>query len=260
MICEEAKKEEIPLINEVVILNLPRCVDRKDHCIRQLIERGTPPNKIQVWKAKDDMDYEKTHHVCEAAIADGFPHFGDFLERGLQNRHPIAIVAQAWNYLRVFREYSQNDKTIVFLHDDWYFKKPYDFEYVAGIVRYGMNLDDNLKCISLWFNRQHDMVVNGIPSEKLVLPEKLLARGFVSKCHDVAMVLTPSGAETIMNLWINQFLLPLESFFSSLTVTSMPGFYTSVKHLVRGSGFPSTIFHKDAQGPIRKAETTADYS
>ena len=139
MICEEAKKEEIPLINEVVILNLPRCVDRKDHCIRQLIERGTPPNKIQVWKAKDDMDYEKTRHVCEAAIADGFPHFGDFLERGLQNRHPIAIVAQAWNYLRVFREYSQNDKTIVLLHDDWYFKKPYDFEYVAGIVRYGMN-------------------------------------------------------------------------------------------------------------------------
>ena len=81
------------MIDEVVILNLPRCVDRKDHCIRKLIESGTPPNKIQVWEAKDDMGYEKTRQVCEAAIADGFPHFGDFLERRLQNRHPIACTA-----------------------------------------------------------------------------------------------------------------------------------------------------------------------
>ena len=242
------------MIDEVVILNLPRCADRKDYCVSKLIERGTPPNKIRVWEAKDDMDYEKTSQVCEAAITDGFPHLGELLDRGKHNSRPIAIVAQSWNYLRMFREYSQSDKTIVFLHDDWYFKKPYDFEYVEGIVKYGMNLDDNLKYISLWYSNKDDRVVDGIP------PEKLLARGFVGFCHDVAMVLTPAGAETIMNLWINQFSLPLESFFYSLISTSMPGFYTSVKHLVRGSGFPSTIFHKDAQGPIRKVKTTADYS
>ena len=98
------------MIDEVVILNLPRCTDRKDHCISKLIERGTPPNKIRVWKAKDDIDYEKTRYVCEAAIADGFPHFGELLERGLQNRRPIAIITQAWNNLRMLREYFQSDK------------------------------------------------------------------------------------------------------------------------------------------------------
>ena len=242
------------MIDEVVILNLPRCPDRKDHCINKLIERGTPPNKIRIWEAKDDIDYEKSRHVCEAAITDGFPHFGELLERGLQNRRPIAIITQAWNNLRMLREYSQSDKTIVFLQDDWYFREPCDFEYVNYIVRYGMNLDDNLKYISLWYNNKDNRVIDGI------LPEKLLVHGFVGLCHDVAMVLTPSGAETIMDLWINQFSLPLESLFYSLTSTSMLGFYTSVKHLVRCSGISSTIYRKDAQGPIRKVKATADSS
>ena len=242
------------MIDEVVILNLPRCTDRKDYCVSKLIERGTPPNKIRVWEAKDDMDYEKTRQVCEAAIADGFSHFGELLDRGKHNLRPIAIITQAWNNLRMFREYSQSDKTIVFLQDDWHFREPHEFGDVEDIVRYSMNLDANLKYISLWYSNKDDRVVDGIP------PEKLLTRGFVGFCHDVAMVLTPAGAETIMNLWINQFSLPLESFFYSLISTAMPGFYTSVQHLVKSSGMDSTIRREDAQGLIRKVKTTADYS
>ena len=246
------------MIDEVVILNLPRSVDRKDYCIGKLMERGTPANKIRVWAAKDDRDYEKTRDVCEAASADGFSIFAELLESGVHNRRPIAIITQGWNNLRVLREYSQSDKTVVFLQDDWYFRESYDFGYINEIVRYGMSLDDDLKYISLWYGKDADGIPNNIPSEKLIFPEKLLARGFVGSCHDVAMVLTPSGAKVIMELWLTQFSLPLESLFLALATTSLPGFYTSVKHLVRCSGFPSTIFREDNQGSIRGIDTTRD--
>ena len=64
-----------------------------------------------------------------------------------------------------------------------------------------------------------------------------------------------------MNLWINQFLLPLESFFSSLTVHFNAGFLYIREAFSKRLGIPE---HNISQGlcraPIRKAETTADYS
>ena len=64
------------MIDAVVILNLPRCTDRKDHCISKLIKRGTPLGKVRVSEAKADPNYEKIYQACEAAIADGFSEFG----------------------------------------------------------------------------------------------------------------------------------------------------------------------------------------
>ena len=75
------------MIDNVYILNLPREIKRRYVTEGGLLAKGVPLSKINVWEANDDRDYEKTRHVCEAAIADGFPEFQVHLDNGWHNHY-----------------------------------------------------------------------------------------------------------------------------------------------------------------------------
>lgn len=136
------------MIDNVYILNLPREIKRCYVTEGGLLAKGVPLSKINVWVANDDRDYEKTRHVCEAAIADGFPEFQVHLDNGWHNNYNIGLLTQTWNYCRFFRYLADIDETVLLIHDEM--KLGMEFDHLVGMTAELQVRDPHFMYLTLW--------------------------------------------------------------------------------------------------------------
>ena len=220
------------MLDECVVLNLPRSKKRRELCIKNLKEAGVPHEKIRIWVAHDHWNFESVPEVCESAIKDGFPLFSKLVKK---HKDFLGEITQAWNNMRWLREIANNEKTIVFLQDDWYIT---NFEKLNRLVGFAFNIDPFFQYIGLYYSHKHR--VN--PHVHPVLDGTQLLHGLMGFCQDVGMIITPDGAKTILNLW--EHISTLEVFFVFLMENCPPHFYTSAESYVKCIGLPSVFQRK----------------
>ena len=209
---------------DIYILNLPRVTHRLTLCRQELYARGIPIEKIHTWVANDDRDYEKTHQVCEAAIADGFPKYQSFLDRGEHNRQNIAIFTQSWNYCRFFRHLKDEQKPALLIHDDMRLIQRVPVELYGDlnkIVDFLQNQDEIFYFLALWpwYKEAGDVV----------LENPHILRGIYRSGADLAQVITPQGAELLLSRFEGYYPPRLESFLEH-DLNQTVGFYTMGRH------------------------------
>ena len=116
-------------INEVLVLNLESRPDRKWAAIGALDLAYTPLERVRIWNAVPASDFENIEQIGEAAAADGFPWFVEYVKTRSFIKHPM-IVAQAWSYCQMLRHLVVQDLTGLILYDDRYIL---DFEQLSAI-------------------------------------------------------------------------------------------------------------------------------
>ena len=177
---------------DIYILNLPRDTHRLTLCHKELCARGIPAEKIHTWVANDDRDYEKTRQVCEAAIADGFPKYQSFLDRGEHNKRNIAIFTQSWNYCRFFRHLIEIQKDAVLIHDDMKFSPRMTYASLNEVIDFLHNRDEPFYFLTLR--------VFNTDSERIEVPENPdITYGIYNSSSDTAQVITLEGAEFLLS-------------------------------------------------------------
>lgn len=226
------------MLDECVVLNLPRSRKRRKLCIKNLKEAGVPHEKIRIWVAHDHKHFESVPEVCESAIKDGFPLFSKLVKK---HKDFLGEITQTWNNMRWLREIANNEKTIVFLQDDWYLT---NFEKLNRLVDFAFNIDPFFEYIGLYYNWKHR--IN--PHVRPVLDGTQLLHGIMGFCQDVGMIITPDGAKNILNLW--EHISTLEVFFVSLMENCPPHFYTSAKSYVKCTGLPSVFLRERRESTV----------
>lgn len=224
-------------------------------CQGALRAKGVPLSKIHIWRANDDQDYEKTRHVCEAAIADGFPEFQVRLDNGQHNVGNIAHLTQSWNYCRFFRHLIDEQKTALLTHDDAMFGPEMTYEVLNEMVNCLQNRDEVFRYFTLWM-RWLDSEERSDPKP---IPENPhVTRGIYIKGCDIAQVITPQGAEFLLAKFEGYHLGVLEDLIFT-ELKHRVGFYTlideepfSTQKLIRKSMIRADV------GFIRPIESTKD--
>ena len=124
-------------IDEVLVLNLENRPDRKWAALGALELAYTPLDRIRIWNAVPASDFETVEQIGEAAVADGFPWFMEYIQiRNLaKSKYPM-VVAQAWSYCQMLRHLADNDLSGVILYDDRYIL---DFEQLSAIYYWLVN-------------------------------------------------------------------------------------------------------------------------
>ena len=241
---------------DIYILNLPRSTHRLTLCREELCARGIPIEKIHTWVANDDWNYEKTRQVCEAAIADGFPKYQSFLDKGQHNKEGIAIFTQSWNYCRFFRHLIETQKDAVLIHDDMKFDLGMTYESLNEVTDFLHSRDELFYFLSLRidqkihtkltreFGTEHRFVFNGVHRN--------------NRSPDTAFVITPQGAELLLSEFEGRFPPRLEVWI--LNFNQHVGFYSvNVSGIMCHKFIHGTdIFTDDYSDFARPLETTAD--
>ena len=204
---------------DIYILNLPRDTHRFDLCYKDLCAKGVPTEKIHTWVANDDRDYEKTREVCEAAIADGFSEFQRFLDRDQHNKYNIAIFTQSWNYCRFFRHLIDEQKTALLIHDDVMLGDEMTYQVLNEMVECLHNRDEIFRYFTLWRFWGKERFDPKPISENLCI-----AQGVCTSGSDMAQVITPLGAEFLLENFAGHFPPQLENLINDLN--QVVGFYT----------------------------------
>ena len=247
---------------DIYILNVPREVKRRYVTEGALRAKGVPSSKINVWKANDDIDYEKTRQVCEAAIADGFPEFQVRLDNGQHNKKGIVHVTQSWNYCRFFRHLMDKQKTALLIHDDVMFGEKMTYSVLNEMVGCLHNRDEIFRYWTLWirwFESKENINPKPIPENSNI------TRGIYNKGCDMAQVITPTGAEFLLSKFEGYFLGVLEELIF-YQLKHQVGFYTLIDEepfgcnkLTRESTIRSSEGYKRSpEGFIRPIEETKD--
>ena len=242
---------------DIYILNLPRATHRFESCSKELRAREIPVESIHTWVANDDMDYEKTREVCEAAIADGFPKYQSFLDKGQQNACNIAHLTQSWNWCRFFRHLIEAQKTALFIQDDVMLGPEMTYQVLNEMVdclhdRNGIFLYFTLWI--RWFNSRASI------NPKPLMENPHITRGIYSKGCDMAQVITPQGAAFLLSKFEGYFYPVLEDLvFEELK--HRDGFYTLIDEApfsCRKWTRASTIRLEGIDGFVRPIDTTKD--
>ena len=244
---------------DIYILNLPREMKRRYMTEGALRAKGVPPSKIHIWEANDDKNYEKTREVCDAAIADGFPQYQSFLDKGQHNACNIAHLTQSWNWCRFFRHLIDEQKTAMLIQDDVMLGDQMTYQALNEMVECLSDQDKIFYYFTLWirwFGRRKKF------NPKLVPENPHIIQGIYSKGCDMAQVITPEGAELLLSRFEGYFYPVLEDLiFDNLDLKHHAGFYAlsdeepfSCQKMTR----ESTIRLEGVNGFVRPIDTTKD--
>ena len=110
-------------------MNLESRPDRKWAAIGALDLAYTPLERVRIWNAVPASDFENIEQIGEAAAADGFPWFREYVRTRNFIGHPM-IVAQAWSYCQMLRHLAEHNLTGLILYDDRYIL---DFEQLSSV-------------------------------------------------------------------------------------------------------------------------------
>ena len=178
---------------DVYIMNIQAEQKRRYMCEGALFAMGTPFVKVKRWIAIDDLNYIKTRELLEDTIADGFPGFQSYLDRGMQNEHNIGIYGQMWNYCRFWRHVVEKNKTVMLIQDDRRFCVPYlkMIEVVEDVIR-----KPDFHFMSLWCKQQYIPEKN-LPL-RLISKESPIAYGIYEGGACAGHIVSPKGAQWLI--------------------------------------------------------------
>ncbi len=185
-------------------MNLLRHQTRRDFGNGALVAMDVPYEEIVVWEGKDAFSYEKTYQLYEDAVADGFVHFQYMLTDYADDWMPIAFASHHWNWCRILRYIATElCETAIVLLDDIYFSKR--FEVMIDIRDYAEQMaahdETPLKIVGLNYNDRAKPEFR-VPNAKLIPPDNRLFRGIPSNAFDTASIITPLGAEWLLEEWV----------------------------------------------------------
>ena len=190
-------------IEGVIFFSLKRRRERFWAQMGALKSRYVPDEVIYPMDAMDGADYETSRDVINAAVADGFPHFGaltdDWLAKGYTTGERGSL-ATTWSFLRAFRKVIELDKPSIVMVDNFFLSRNFgEFQQLFDDVE---SLEQ-LKIIQLhhWDSR-FDSPIN---SEDYVRVPwyrehegKHLTKGLAGT-GDSVIFLTPAGAELLLH-------------------------------------------------------------
>ena len=233
-------------------------------CEGALFAMGTPFVNVKRWEAIDDLNYIKSREVLEAAIANGFPAFQSYLDRGLQNTENIAILTQTWNYCRFWRHVVAENKTVMLIHDDRRFRVPYPkmVEITKDVIQ-----KPDFHFLSLWC--RHYSVKDKFLPFRWISDGSPIAHGIYEGGADVGHIVSPKGAKWLLDM-VGDASPPIEWAIRAKAYDN-DNFYTLVdeslnlEHLVPGKkGYIPSRIHDYSESSKdkykRPVSTTADES
>lgn len=198
---------------KIIQFSIPRLIKRQESQRTHLIKQGVPPDCIEVFNGPDNRDYAKTRDIFEAVVADGFSHYQRYLDDKYDEWMSAAIAAQMWGYCKLFRCIIEKGETCLVIHDDWVLVKKYeDFLSIRAHAEQVADREKTLlKFIALHHtHRREDMWITPVP----IAPEGILVQGIFSMGADVAFIITPIGANWILENWTLPYMHPtLECVF-----------------------------------------------
>ena len=213
-------------------------LNRADRLDRNFLFRGAmaangyrPENLIRCI-AKNKEDYPNRVALCDAASQDGFDGFFSY-QRDREGKYPgFGHMVCSWGCMRIWREIAEGKEIGVHLLDDYYLRQP-----LHKFVELLRPLDD-LNIVQLaWHERDDIFLLNTydlppIPYEvepDVVSPKsKDFLVGTGQGCSDWALVLSPYGAQTLLNYMQHNPYLNSECVTTGLhhTFHNLPGTYS----------------------------------
>ena len=180
---------------QVFILNLPRLENRKLECINSLIEFGVPAEDINVWSAKDHIDYATVADVCRDAVREGHTMFRNVISCQPDDNADTnkGYMAQSWNYLRFYRHIIENNIEISMLIQDRR-KLTIPYSELQGIVSDILDYNPNFHLLTLGSGH----------SPSLVVKEDLRVKNGISAfASDWCTVISKAGAKYLYESYGN---------------------------------------------------------
>ena len=247
---------------DIYILNLRAEEKRRYMCEGALFAMQTPFHRLKQWVAIDDLNYQKTRDVLEDAIADGFPAFQSYLEKGQHNQYNITLYTQTWNYCRFWRHVVELGETVMIIQDDRKICTPYPA--LQEIVQDLSQFDPEFQFISLWC-KQETMEEEDFPI-RWISEGSPIAYGIFEGGACAGHIVTPKGAQWLIENVVGYFPPRVEYAVRALA-HKKEHFYTladervNLDHLVpdKRDYLPGRIIDgKSADGLVRSIESTSD--
>lgn len=247
---------------DIYILNLRAEEKRRYMCEGALFAMQTPFDRLKHWSAIDDLNYQKTRDVLEDAIADGFPAFQSYLDKGQQNEYNITVYTQMWNYCRFWRYLVELGETAMIIQDDRRICTPYPA--LQKIVQDLREFDPKFQFLSLWC-KHFAMNAADFPI-RWISEGSPIAYGIFEGGADTGHIVTPKGAEWLIDNVIG-FFPPRVEYAVRALCHKNAHFYTladedvNLDHLVPDNRayLPGRILNsKSSDGLVRSIHTTSD--
>ena len=214
-------------IDRVSILTLERHEWRAYVCMGGLLARFVPWDLINIHYGDDAADFSGAKAVCKAAMDDGFPIFKRLLDSGWHQHLGVAILAQFWSYMQMFRESVDTDLTTFWIHDDYLLN--YEWDNYEKLV-------DSISCRSDWrfilpgyWNREGVDILETKEIESGGLINA--SPGILGGC-DVGFIFSPDGAKYFLDIKEFGFSFETHILHLSDTVPFLDGAYTVTSGLV----------------------------
>ena len=229
-------------IDRVSVLTLERYDWRSYVCMGGLLARFVPWDIIYRHYGDDAADFTGARAVCEAAVDDGFPIFKVLLDTDYHRQLSVAILAQFWSYMQMFRESVDKDITTFWIHDDYLLN--YEWSHYQEMVESVSSYDSDWRFIlpGYWNREGVDIrKTEEIESDSLIK----VSPGILGAC-DVGFIFSPEGAKYFLE--IEEFGYSFETHILHLsdTVPFLDGAYTvsndwSIAPIVVGLELGSSI-------------------
>ena len=239
---------------KVIQFSIPRLKARVEAQRPHLIEKGVPPDLIEVFYGPDGNDYEKTYHIFESMVAEGFSHVQTWIDHKYDNWIGSSQTTQQWAYLRLLKYIIEKGETCLVIHDDWLIQEGRNYADFINIKEHAEQVAEREKTTLKYIAFHHTHLREDMfypPNE--IKPESILFRGVVSAGADIAFIITPAGAEWLLDNWTIINIHPVlecvfEVFMTEWKTIDSPfdinGIYSvnDLNYVISNSDFKSTIF------------------
>lgn len=228
-------------IDRVSILTLEKHDWRSYICMGGLLARFVPWDLIHIHYGDDAADFSGARVVCEAAADDGFPIFQRLLDSGWHRNLSVAIVAQFWSYMQMFRESADKNITTFWIHDDYLLNHEWrDYQVLVDSVS---RMGDWRFILPGYWNREGVEILetSEVGSNGVIKA----SHGILGGC-DVGFIFSPDGAKYFLDIKEFGFSFETHILHLSDTVPFLDGAYTvtsgwSIAPIVEGLHLGSTI-------------------
>ena len=178
------------MIDKVYVLNLPHRTDRKYYMLGHLETIGVPFHCVRIFEAHYGNDYETTHDVIDAAVADRFDFFSSWND--LKTRTELAY---CWNWCLILREIMELQIHAFILLDDRILTVTW--ETLCGFIEFLSASHPPFHILQVEWRYDDDSMLYEIGKHGEPVNE-FIAKG-TYMWGDFMTVVSPAGAERMYN-------------------------------------------------------------
>ena len=183
------------MMDYVYIISLPNQWERQEICRKNLVDKGVPDDRIQIFRAIPESDYMSTYELCQNALNDNFFSFYAFIQEDRHIEIPIGHLSQSRNYCRFFRHVAGTQFAPVLLIQDRR-QLSIDYSEIQAKVLELMEIDPYLKYLTLRWTESTDALTREPPS--VIERSSDFLNGIHNWGCDWAQVITPNGAKDLL--------------------------------------------------------------